>query len=81
MHGANTIVDPRVKTSQERHSWETNKKKYINKSLSRIFRAINNDHIGICTRFEEMTANHRFELQSETKDNHQQSRKLKKCPS
>ena len=78
MHGANTIVDPRVKTSQEGHSWESNKKKYINKSLSRIFRA-NNDNISICTRFEEMTANHRFELQSETKDNHQQSRKLKKC--
>ena len=30
-------------------------------------------------RFEEMTASHRFELQSETKDDHQQSRKLRKC--
>ena len=27
MHGANTIVDPRVKTRPERHSWESNKKK------------------------------------------------------
>ena len=26
-----------------------------------------------------MTASHRFELQSETKDDHQQSRKLRKC--
>ena len=26
MHGANTIVDPRVKTRPEGHSWESNKK-------------------------------------------------------
>ena len=30
-------------------------------------------------RFEEMTESDRFELQSETKDDHQQSRKLRKC--
>ena len=40
-------VDPRVKTRPEGHSWGSNKKKYINKSLTRIFRA-NNDNIGIC---------------------------------
>ena len=33
----------------------------------------------VCVRFEEMTASHRFELQSETKDDHQQSMKLRKC--
>ena len=33
----------------------------------------------VSVRFEEMTASHRFELQSETKDDHQQSRKLRKC--
>ena len=32
----------------------------------------------VSVRFEEMTASHRFELQSETKDDHQQSRKLRK---
>ena len=30
----------------------------------------------VSVRFEEMTASHRFELQSETKDDHQQSSKL-----
>ena len=30
----------------------------------------------VSVRFEEMTASHRFELQSETKDDHQQSRKI-----
>ena len=29
--------------------------------------------------FEEMTASHRFEIQSETRDDHQQSRKFRKC--
>ena len=33
----------------------------------------------VSVRFEEMTASRRFELQSETKDDHQQSRKLRKC--
>ena len=33
----------------------------------------------VSIRFEEMMASHRFELQSETKDDHQQSRKLRKC--
>ena len=33
----------------------------------------------VSVRFEEMTASHRFELQSETKDNHQQSRKSRTC--
>ena len=33
----------------------------------------------VSVRFEEMTASHRFELQSETKDDDQQSRKLRKC--
>ena len=32
----------------------------------------------VSVRFEEMMASHRFELQSETKDDHQQSRKLRK---
>ena len=31
----------------------------------------------VSVRFEKMTASHRFELQSETKDDHQQSRKLR----
>ena len=31
----------------------------------------------VSVRFEEMTASHWFELQSETKDDHQQSRKLR----
>ena len=35
----------------------------------------------VSVRFEEMTASHRFELQSETKDEHQQSRKLRKMMS
>ena len=30
----------------------------------------------VTVRFEEMTASHRFELQSETKDDNQQSRNL-----
>ena len=34
----------------------------------------------VSVRFE-MTASHRFELQSETKDEHQQSRKLRKMMS
>ena len=29
MHGANTIVDPRVKTRPEGHSWESNKKNTV----------------------------------------------------
>ena len=34
----------------------------------------------VSVRFEGVTASHRFELQSETKDDHQQSRKsLRKC--
>ena len=33
----------------------------------------------VSVRFEEMTASHWFELQSETKDDHQQSRKLRTC--
>ena len=33
----------------------------------------------VAVRFEELTASHWFELQSETKDDHQQSRKLRKC--
>ena len=35
----------------------------------------------VSVRFEEMTASHRFELQSETKDDHQQSRKLRQMMS
>ena len=35
----------------------------------------------VSVRLEEMTASHRFELQSETKDEHQQSRKLRKMMS
>ena len=31
----------------------------------------------VSVKFEEMTASHWFELQSETKDDHQQSRKLR----
>ena len=33
----------------------------------------------VSVRFEEMAASHRFELQSETKDDQEQSRKLRKC--
>ena len=48
------------------------------KRLGLIFRANNDDIVSV--RFEEMEASHRFELQSETKqDNHQQSTKLRKC--
>ena len=36
-------------------------------------------NIIVSVRFEEMTASHRFDLQSETKDDHQQSRKLRTC--
>ena len=52
-------------------------KKYINKSLTESSELATMTSVSV--RFEEMTASHRFELQSETKDNHQQSRKLRKC--
>ena len=67
MHGANTIVDPRVKTCPEGHSWES---KVLPKSSKLTTMT------SVSVRLEEMTASLRFELQSETKDNHQQSRNL-----
>ena len=39
----------------------------------------NNDDIGICKIWRKHGKFHQFELQSETKDDHQQSRKLRKC--
>ena len=68
MHGENTIVDPRVKTRPEGHSWESKKrkKKHIRKSYPNLPMTL------VSVRFEEMTASHRFELQSESKDDHQQ---------
>ena len=50
MHGENTIVDPRVKTHPDGHSWESKKeKKTYTKVLpesSELY--VNNDDIGIC---------------------------------
>ena len=44
MHGANTIVDPRVKTSQEGHSWESNKKNtYRYNNAATALAALNNE--------------------------------------
>ena len=77
MHGANTIVDPRMKTRSEGHSWESNKKKiHKKKVLPESSELTTMTSVSV---FEEMTASHRFELRSETKDDHQQSRKLRKC--
>ena len=36
MHGANTIVDPQVKTRLEGHSWESNKKIHKQKSYPNL---------------------------------------------
>ena len=74
MHGENTIVDPRVKTRPEGHSWESKKrkKKHIRKSYPNLQSYTLTTMTSVSVRFEEMTASHRFELQSESKDDHQQ---------
>ena len=51
MHGENTIVDPRVKTRPEGHSWESKKRK--KKTYTKVLPEsselyVNNDDIGIC---------------------------------
>ena len=77
MHGANIIVAPRVKTRPEGHSW-SNRIKKIHKQVLRESSELTT-MTSVSVRFEGVTASHRFELQSETKDDHQQSRKLRKC--
>ena len=74
MHGENTIVDPRVKTRPEGHSLgiEKKKKKHIRKSYPNLQSYTLTTMTSVSVRFEEMTASHRFELQSESKDDHQQ---------
>ena len=51
MHGENRIVDPRVKTRPEGHSWESKKRK--KKTYTKVLPEsselyVNNDDIGIC---------------------------------